>query len=128
MSVQLAFQQLMFLKFELNRLVNRRNYRWFAMWFGGSCNVIVSYRIDRALYLLIGKGYGILRPLFCPLFLFFRIFSVRHEISYKADIGKGLNVLHPSLGVVVSAKVVCRENLVLTGGELHWRTTSHTAW
>ena len=86
------------------------------MWFGGSCNVIVSYRLDRALYLLIGGGYGILRPFFYPLFLLLRIFSVRHEISYKADIGKALNILHPSLGVVVSAKAVCGSNLTLAGG------------
>lgn len=38
------------------------------------------------------------------------------EIHYRADIGRGMRILHPGLGIVVSGKAVCGENLVLTGG------------
>lgn len=121
----LAFQQIKFLMFELKRLVNRHYHRWFIMWFGGSACVLVSYRIDRAIYLLLGNIYSLLRPFLFPIFLTLRILSAKHEISYKADIGKGLNILHPSLGIVISAKIISGSNLTLTGGELHWRTQLH---
>lgn len=37
------------------------------------------------------------------------------EIHYRAEIGKGMRILHPTLGIIVSGKSVCGENLVLTG-------------
>lgn len=86
------------------------------MWFGGSAGVIVSYRLDRFFYLVFGNLWSIFRVLFFPIFLFFRILSVKHEISYKADIGRGFMVLHPSLGLVVSGKTVTGERLIMTGG------------
>ena len=42
--------------------------------------------------------------------------SAAHDIHYMAQIGRGLLVLHPSLGIVVSAYAQCGRNLVLTGG------------
>lgn len=109
-------KQMSLLACDLARLVNGRHHRWLTMWFGGSAGVVVSYRLDRMLYLAIGRAYVALRPLFFPLFLFFRILGGKHEISYHADIGRGLCILHPSLGVVVSAKAICGPNLTLTGG------------
>lgn len=111
-----SVKQMSYLVSDLSRLVNGRHHRWLTIWFGSSAGVALSYRLDRMLYLAIGRSYVLLRPLFYPLFLFFRILSSKHEISYHADIGKGLCILHPSLGVVVSAKAVCGSNLTLTGG------------
>lgn len=111
-----AWQQLRFLAYELRLLVNTRPWRWLTIWLGGAACVIVSYRLDRALYLALGRWYVLLRPLFFPLFLLLRVLSAPHDISYRADIGRGLKVLHPTLGVVVSAHAVCGESLVLTGG------------
>lgn len=97
-------------------MVNGKHHRWITIWFGGSAGIVASYRFDRMLYLMFGRIYVILRPLFFPLFLFFRILGGKHEIAYAANIGKGLSVLHPTLGIVVSGKAICGQNLTLTGG------------
>lgn len=56
------------------------------------------------------------RLFFFPVFLFLRILSAPHEIHYRAQIGRGLKILHASLGVVVSGNAVIGEQLTLTGG------------
>lgn len=111
-----ALDQLSYLRYELSLAVNRRWWRWLTIWFGKGPGVTVSYRLDRFLFLLIGSLYGIIRPLCFPLFAFLRFLSADHEIDYNADIGKGLRILHPTLGVVVSGHTVAGENLTLTGG------------
>lgn len=111
-----AIIQMSYLAGDIARQVNGKPHRWITIWFGGSAGVVASYRIDRMLYLAIGRPYVVLRPMFFPIFLFLRVLSGKHEISYRADIGKGLCVLHPALGVVVWAKAVCGTNLTLTGG------------
>lgn len=111
-----AVQQLEYMLYELRLIVNRRWWRWLTCWFGGGAGVIVSYRLDRCLYLRLGRSWSIVRPAFYPLFLLLRLFSSKHEIHFRADIGRGLLVLHPSLGVVVSAHAIAGEHLILTGG------------
>jgi serine O-acetyltransferase len=111
-----AFEQAEFLGYELALIANKRWWRWFTMWFGGSAGVIVSYRIDRFFYLLLGKAWAGLRVLFFPVFLILSFFSARHEIHYKANIGKGLKILHPVLGVVISGLSIIGSNLILAGG------------
>lgn len=76
----------------------------------------MSYRLDRILFLLFGRLYVPIRPMFFPVFALLRLLSARHEISYRARIEGGLSVLHPSLGVVVSGKASCGRNLTLVGG------------
>ena len=51
-----------------------------------------------------------------PLFLLLRILSCRHEICFKAQIGRGLRVLHPTLGVVVHGDAIVGQGCVLSGG------------
>jgi serine O-acetyltransferase len=111
-----ALDQLRNLRYELSLAVNRRWWRWLTIWFGKGPGVTISFRLDRFLFLLIGSPYGIIRPLFFPVFSFLRVLSADHEIDYNADIGKGLRVLHPTLGVVVSGYTIAGENLTLTGG------------
>jgi serine O-acetyltransferase len=50
------------------------------------------------------------------VFTVFRAMGGRGDIHYRAEIGPGLLVLHPELGVVVSGHAVVGANLVLTGG------------
>ncbi|MEZ5176985.1 MAG: hypothetical protein R2746_01530 [Acidimicrobiales bacterium] len=50
-----------------------------------------------------------------PLNLLARVL-VPSEIDYRADIGPGLRILHPQLGVVVGARVVAGAGLILAGG------------
>jgi acetyltransferase-like isoleucine patch superfamily enzyme len=100
------------------RLVGSRPGRWLTMWFGSSVWVNASYRLDRCLYLIFGKVYVGVRPIFFPIFLLFALLGGRHEIHYRARIGRGLRILHPALGIVVSGKTIAGERLTLTGGNL----------
>lgn len=113
-----AFEQLRFLLGEMNRIVNGKHWRWVSIWFGGSVWLNVSYRLDRALYLLIGNLYPGIRPAFVPAFLIFAFLGGRHEIHYRARLGPGLRILHTALGTVISGMTVAGENLTLTGGNL----------
>ena len=111
-----AFMQLSYCYHELSLIVNRKWWRWLTCWFGGGAGVIVSYRLDRFFYILLGDAWGLIRIFFFPLFLILRLISFPHEIHYGADVGNGLKILHPSLGVVISKYAVIGENLTITGG------------
>ncbi len=111
-----AFDQIKFMIYEIKLIVNHRWWRWVTCWLGGCTGVIISYRLDRFGFMLFNRIWPALRILFYPLFLFLRLISHGHEIHYSADIGKGLKILHPSLGVVVSGYAVIGLNLELTGG------------
>jgi serine acetyltransferase len=111
-----AFDQLRYLRHELTLAVNRRWWRWITIWIGKGPGVTISYRLDRFLFLLLGRAYGVLRPLFFPFFTLLRFLSADHEIDYNAELGRGLRILHPTLGIVVSGFTVAGENLTMTGG------------
>jgi serine acetyltransferase len=111
-----AVDQLTNMFYELTLIVSHRWWRWITCWFGGGAGVIVSYRLDRFGFLVFKNAWPAFRLLFFPLFLFLRLLSHNHEIHYAADIGKGLKILHPSLGTVVNGKLIAGEHLTLTGG------------
>jgi serine acetyltransferase len=123
-SVFSAFDQIKFMIYEIELIVNRRWGRWFTCWFGGSAGVIISYRLDRFGFLLLKNAWPAIRLLFFPLFLLLRLISYSHEIHYAANIGKGLKILHPSLGIVVNGKLIAGEHLLLTGGNCLGARTS----
>ena len=110
------FKQLSYMVYEIGLMINRRWWHIFTIWFTSSPWIIVSYRIERFLYLLFGRPYGLLRIFFLPLLFITQPWRGNCEIHYRADIGKGLKVLHSSLGIVVSGHSTIGENLVLTGG------------
>jgi len=111
-----AFQQLRFLICELGLMTGGRFARWGVLFFEPPAGVIISYRLDRFGFLLAGPIWTGLRVFFLPCFLMLRVLSCRHEICFKADIGCGLRVLHPTLGVVVHGDAVAGRNLLLNGG------------
>lgn len=111
-----AFQQFQYLHFELKRMNNTRWWRWIDCWFSTSFWVIASYRIERSLYLIFGKGWSALRIILSPILFILSPWFGQVEIHYRADISKGLIVLHPSLGVVINGNAIIGENLTLTGG------------
>jgi serine O-acetyltransferase len=86
---------------------------WMSRGFVG----IFIFRTERALFLLFGKSYGIIRILFLPLFYLFQSYS-NIDIHYKADIKGGLLILHPSVGIVISGLSEIGHNLTLTGGNI----------
>jgi serine acetyltransferase len=64
----------------------------------------------------MGEGWSAARVALAPALFALRPWSGRCEINYHADLGRGLRVLHPTLGVVVSGKTVAGQNLTLVGG------------
>lgn len=116
MRIRKSLQQYLYLMYELNRMNNIHWWRWFSCWFTVGFWSIASYRIERSLYLLLGKGYSVIRVFLSPLFFMLSPWLGRVEIHYRADIGKGFILLHPTLGAVISPASVIGENLTLTGG------------
>lgn len=78
---------------------------------------IGKYRIERSLFLLIGKYYGIIRIPLTPIFYIIQSYS-NLDIHYKADIKGGLRILHNTIGVVISSQTIAGNNLILTGGNI----------
>lgn len=78
---------------------------------------VALYRLDRGLFLLIGKHYNKVRIIFVPLFNLIQAIS-NLEIHYKAEIKGGFLVLHPSVGVVVSGHSVIGSNFTMVGGNI----------
>jgi serine acetyltransferase len=111
-----AFQQWSYLFYEIGLIVNRKHWRWLTCWFGGSAGIILSYRMDRFFYLLMGDAWALVRLFFFPCFLILRLISAPHEIHYRSKIDRGLKILHGSLGIVVSGNAVIGKHLTLTGG------------
>ena len=97
-------------------ITHNRRARWLVLFFEPSAGVIISYRIDRCGYLLCGPIWTALRVFLLPLFLFLRLLSCRHEICFKAQIGRGLQVWHPTLGIVVNGDAIIGNDFTLYGG------------
>jgi serine O-acetyltransferase len=112
----LALRQLAFLRYELQLMNNTCWWRWVSCWFSKSFLAIAVYRLDRFCYLSFGRSWRIIRVLLTPLFFLFRPWLGSCEIHYLADIGRGLKILHPSLGVVISGYAIIGQDCTLTGG------------
>lgn len=111
-----AKQQLEFLGHEAAGYVHGKPWRWGNVWFTDAFAAVASYRLSRAAYLALGPGWPAARIALAPALFFLRPWSGRCEIHYQADIGKGLRIMHPTLGVVVSGMTVAGEKLMLVGG------------
>lgn len=110
-----SLQQLAYFFADYKALAASKKLRMFYLWLSRSGVGLLLYRIERMSYLLIGDMYSLLRIPLVP-FLYVLYAYSNLEISYKAAIGPGIRVLHPSLGVVVSGYVTIGKNLILTGG------------
>lgn len=108
--------QVRYLVADLQRSVNGRWWRWLSVPLAPGALSVAGYRLSRALHLALGRPYAVLHTLLAPLRLLTRPLGAGLEIHYKADIGPGFLVLHPNLGVVISANAVVGRHLVLTGG------------
>jgi serine acetyltransferase len=113
---QLAGEQFSFMGHELRLLTQGKPVRWLVLFFEPSAGVLISYRLDRSGFLLCGPAWTGLRLLALPLWLLLRLLSCRHEICFQAEIGRGLRVLHPTLGVVVHGDAIVGRNCILSGG------------
>jgi serine acetyltransferase len=111
-----AIRQLRYLAADADRIVNGKRWRWFSIAFSHGFQAVALYRLDRMLYLAFGKMWRVMRTLLAPVFFLLRPWIHGCEIHYGADIGPGLLLLHPSLGVLVSSHAVMGSDCTLTGG------------
>ena len=111
-----AFRQFRYLSADVGRMQGNRGWRLIGLLFSQSFQAVALYRLDRFFFLALGSTWRVLRILLAPLFFLLRPWLRGCEIHYAADIGPGLVILHPSLGVVVSPYVVIGENCTFAGG------------
>ena len=111
-----ATEQFGHLAYETRKLVGSSWWRWGNIWFTESFEAIASYRINRAAFLALGPVWQAARVVTAPARFGLRPWLSGCEINYQADIGRGVRILHPTLGVVVSGHTVAGKNLILVGG------------
>src|SRR4026208_1092497 len=109
--------QLKYLYKDVVRILGKNKWRILIIFFSRVFVGIFWYRIDRSLFLLIGKNYRLFRILLSPVFYMAQAYS-NIDIHYQADIGPGLLVLHPSVGIVISGNAIIGKNVTLTGGNV----------
>jgi serine acetyltransferase len=109
--------QIKFFIEDLNRMLGKYKIRILHIWLSRAFWGIIIYRLERSLYLLFPKVYGIMRIPFIPVFNLIQMYS-NLDIHYKADIKGGLLILHPSVGIVISGQAKIGKNLTLTGGNI----------
>lgn len=102
---------------DLKRMLGKHKVRVIYVWLSRSFWGIFQYRIERSLFLVLGKSYSFIRVPFVPFLNLLQAYS-NIDIHYKADIKKGISILHPSVGVVISGQSIIGENLTLTGGNV----------
>lgn len=110
-------QQFSYFIQDVRRMLGKHKIRIIHIWLSRFFWGILLYRIERGMFLTIGKVYLYLRIIFIPLINLIQAYS-NIDISYHADIKGGILVLHPSTGIVVSGLSVIGKNLTLTGGNI----------
>jgi serine O-acetyltransferase len=111
-----AAEQLSHLAIEARTLQGGRWWRWGSIWFNESFHVVATYRLERSAYLALGDAWPVARVALGPMMFALRPWASRCDIHYRAQIGAGLRVLHPALGVVISGSAITGERLILVGG------------
>jgi serine acetyltransferase len=107
--------QLRCLSADLAEITKGHPYRIVPALFSPSFAIIGWYRLNRALFLTFGRGWRVARIALSPLMPLVRIF-VTSELDYRAEIGPGLRLHHPQLGIVVSGRAQLGRNVILSGG------------
>ncbi|EMY80827.1 serine O-acetyltransferase [Psychroflexus gondwanensis ACAM 44] len=110
-------KQFRYLFKDINSLLGRNKYRVIVLLFNRAFWGVLSYRLDRFFYGMFKSYYKFIRILFSPFFYLLQIIS-NCDIHHKAEIQGGINIHHPSAGIVISGKAKIGEMLTLTGGNI----------
>lgn len=102
---------------DVTRMLGKNKLRILVIWMSRGFIGVMLYRWERSLFLLFGPKYQYIRLLGIPFFNIFQAYS-NIDIHYKANIGGGLNILHPSMGVVISGRATIGANCTLIGGNV----------
>jgi serine acetyltransferase len=113
-----AGEQMVFLGMDLRRIVSGRRLHWLTVWMGRSFLAALSYRTSRASLLLLGPLWPLWRLLTAPLVIATRPWLGLVDIHPEAEIGPGLLILHPGLGVAISDRARIGAQLTLVGGNV----------
>lgn len=109
--------QIKFFIKDCNRMLGKTYWRLLTIWLNRNFWGVFLYRLERSLFLVFGTLYRIIRIPLIPLFVLLQAFS-NIDIHYKANIKGGILILHPSVGIVISAQSIIGENITLTGGNI----------
>jgi serine acetyltransferase len=96
-------------------MIGRNKFRVLTIWLTRSFWGVLSYRLDRGLYLSMPRVYNYIRIPLTPFFILLEIYS-NIEIQYRADIKGGIKILHPAAGVFIGESVTIGENFTIVGG------------
>jgi len=102
---------------DIKRMLGKHKIRILHIWLSRAFWGVLTYRIERSLYLVLPGVYSLIRVPLIPIFNLIQVYS-NLDIHYKANIKGGILVLHPSVGVVISGQAIIGENLTLTGGNV----------
>jgi len=116
-KIQLFIEQFKFFIDDYKKLSGSKKPRMLYIWLGRVSVGILFFRFDRAMYLLLGRVWTVFRILFYPVITLTNVYS-NIEVNYKAEIGPGLTILHPALGVVITGSVKIGKNFTLVGGNV----------
>ena len=75
------------------------------------------YRLERFMFLLVGKIWPVARVGLFPIIQLLEAYA-NVDINYHADIGPGIVILHSAVGIVISGHATIGSNLTLTGGNV----------
>lgn len=110
-------QQFLYFLKDIKRMLGKYKIRILHIWLSRAFAGVFLYRLERGLYLTFGRAYEYVRIIFIPFINLIQAYS-NLDLHYKADIGGGLSILHPSAGIVVSGMSIIGSNLTLTGGNI----------
>ncbi len=105
------------LRVDAEVVVAGRRSRYLSLPWSEGFLAVAVYRLNRAGWLAFGRRWSIFRAVTAPLWLLVRV-VVRTELDHRADLGPGVRVLHPQLGVVIGGGVVAGRRLILAGGNV----------
>lgn len=107
----LAFKQ------DVKLMISGSRVRVFSILFQRAFWGLLVYRFERGLYVFFGERYRFMRIPIAPFLNLLQQLS-NIEIPYRANIQGGLQILHPSLGIVISQYAEIGKNVVLYGGNV----------
>ena len=102
---------------DVKRMLGKHKIRILHVWLSRSFWGILLYRLERSLFLVLGRYYGFFRVPFIPFVNLIQAYS-NIDIHYMAAIKEGISILHPSVGIVISGQSIIGKGLTLTGGNV----------
>ena len=111
-----AGQQLRHLVADLRGVAGKQRIRYWTALFSASFIVVALYRIERALYLALGRKYVLLRAAAAPVRLLLRPLRHNCDLQYTAQIGRRFQVQHPNMGITISGRAVIGDGVIFAGG------------